>query len=114
MDTEKIGYLSFMNFRKILENTKFNVKDKYIEFMIYKMKCECNNEDSSLDDLRYGVNININIKNKFFFKLIIIKIKSLFSKFYRNSPHKPKPVKKNLTKAQHRKMSKKMKKKKAK
>ena len=55
MDTEKIGYLSFMNFRKILENTKFNVKDKYIEFMIYRMKCECDNEDSSLDDLRYNV-----------------------------------------------------------
>ena len=57
MDTDKLGYLSFMNFRKILENTKFNVKDKYIEFMIYKMKCECMHyEDSSLDDLRYSVN----------------------------------------------------------
>ena len=60
MDTEKLGYLSFMNFRKILENTKFNVKDKYIEFMIYKMKCECLSEDSSLDDLRYSVNKNKN------------------------------------------------------
>ena len=56
MDKEKSGFLSFMNFRKILESTNFNIKDKYIEFMIYKMKCACINEDSSLDDLRYSVN----------------------------------------------------------
>jgi len=57
MDKEKTGYLSFMNFRKILESTNFNVKDKYIEYMIYKMKSSCSiNEYSCLDDLRYNVN----------------------------------------------------------
>jgi hypothetical protein len=56
MDKDKSGYLSFMNFRKILETTNFNVKDKYIEYMIYKMKSSCSlNEYSSLDDLRYNV-----------------------------------------------------------
>lgn len=54
MDRDKLGYVSFMNFRKILENTNFNVKDKYIEYMIYKMKSDCS-DDSALDDLRYNV-----------------------------------------------------------
>ena len=56
MDKEKLGYLSFLNFRKFLESTNFNVKDKYIEYLIYKMKSDCN-EDSNLDDLKYNVNI---------------------------------------------------------
>lgn len=54
MDREKLGYISFMNFRKILENTNFNIKDKYIEYMIFKMKFECE-EECALDDLRYNV-----------------------------------------------------------
>ena len=53
-DPNKSGFMSFMNLRKILENTNINLKDKYIEYLIYFMKCY-NDENSNLDDLKYNV-----------------------------------------------------------
>lgn len=99
MDKDKLGYLTFMNFRKILETTNFNVKDKYIEYMIYRMKSLCS-EDSCLDDLRYSV-INKHLENlkKIFNKkkkfLYIFTLKSSFLKYSLNSP-KQKQAKKTV------------------
>jgi hypothetical protein len=46
-----------MNLRKILENINLNLEEKYIEYLIFIMK-SFNDENSCLDDLKYGVKFN--------------------------------------------------------
>ena len=62
-DPYKTGFISFMNLRKVLENTNLSIKDKYIEFLIFLMKSYID-ENSSLVDLKY--NVRINFKYDFF------------------------------------------------
>lgn len=59
-DPNKTGFIKFLDFKKILENPNIKIKDKYIEYLIYSMKC-FQNDNSCIDDLKYTVNLLIKI-----------------------------------------------------
>lgn len=52
-DLNKTGYISFLNFRKILETVKLRLKDRYIEYLINIMKGFDSDNSNALDDLKY-------------------------------------------------------------
>jgi hypothetical protein len=52
IDAKNTGYVTFLNFRKIIESINLRLKDKYIEYLIYVMKC--NDElGNSIFNLKY-------------------------------------------------------------
>lgn len=57
-DSSNRGYISFIEFRKVLQNLKITLKEKYTEYMIYVMK-KFEDESVSLDDLKYNNLIHI-------------------------------------------------------
>lgn len=51
-DTSNTGFISFINFRKTLENMKLRLEDQYIEYLIYVMKSFDDNK-IALDELKF-------------------------------------------------------------
>lgn len=52
IDAKNTGYVTFLNFRKIIESINLRLKDKYIEYLIYVMKA--NDEmGTSIFNLKY-------------------------------------------------------------
>ncbi len=57
-DSSNRGYINFIDFRKVLQNLKITLKEKYTEYMIYVMK-KFNDDNVSLEDLKYSNIIDI-------------------------------------------------------
>ena len=57
-DIDKTGTISFSDLQKIMEEiTDLQMKDSYIDYLIYFMKCS-DNSNLKLEDLEYNVNKN--------------------------------------------------------
>jgi hypothetical protein len=57
-DNLNTGYINFINFRKVMQNLKISLEEKYTEFLIYIMK-KFDDTSVSLEDLKYGNLIEI-------------------------------------------------------
>jgi hypothetical protein len=54
-DGKKTGLITFINLRKILESINLMLKDKFIEYLIYKMKSFDETGKASIYDLKYQI-----------------------------------------------------------
>jgi len=61
-DVNNKGFITFANLRRIFEEIHLSLKETYIEYLIYKMK-KYDSPENKLEDLKYDVNIIINIIN---------------------------------------------------
>ena len=61
IDPTNTGLLTFLQFRKLLDNFNINLNDNDIEYLIYKLK-KMENEDNNLEMLKYQVNIYLLFK----------------------------------------------------
>ncbi len=57
-DSGNRGYINFIDFRKVMQNLKIILKEKYTEYMIYVMK-QFDDDNVSLEDLKYNNLIEI-------------------------------------------------------
>jgi Ca2+-binding EF-hand superfamily protein len=57
-DSSNRGYINFIDFRKVLQNLKIDLKEKYTEYMIYVMK-KFEDDNISIEDLKYSNLIEI-------------------------------------------------------
>jgi Ca2+-binding EF-hand superfamily protein len=57
-DSSNRGYINFIDFRKVMQNLKIILKEKYTEYMIFVMK-KFDDENVSLEDLKYSNLIEI-------------------------------------------------------
>ena len=58
-DKDSKGFITFLEFRKILDNAKIGINDDLIEYLIYKMKKFSHSPNNTLEHLKYSVSLDI-------------------------------------------------------